>query len=58
LENTEERVEVVVSGGRLVTKTAVFFGAAGVGAGLELDAMAVAEETVGVLPLVMLVLEV
>lgn len=41
-----------------MTKTAVFFGAAGVGAGLELDAMAVEEETVGVLPLVMLVLEV
>ena len=35
LENTEERVEAVVSGGRLETKTAVFLGAEGVAGGFE-----------------------
>ena len=35
MEKTEERVEMLVSGGRLVTKTAVFLGAAA-GAGADL----------------------
>lgn len=35
LEKTEESLETVVSGGRFVTHTAVFFGAEGVGAGFD-----------------------
>jgi len=56
-EKTDDKVEAVVSGGRFVTKTAVFFGAEGVGAGFELDATADVDAA-GVLPFVALVLEV
>ena len=38
LEKTDERREGVVSGGRFVTQTAVFFGADDVGLGFEDDA--------------------